>query len=122
MANEITISASLGLEDSESSDELLQLASTLFNITTKVYVKNKQNVGTSEEAIELGTISSLGWAIFINRDATNYVEIRTGTGGNDIVKIPAGGVALFHFGSDVTAPYIVANTAACQVEYLILSV
>jgi hypothetical protein len=122
MADEITVSASLAYEDSEDSDEILQIADVLFDITTKKYIKHKQNVGTSEEAMDLGELTTLGWCIILNRDATNYIEVRMATGaGNDHIKVPAGGAAVFHFGSDVTAPFLIANTAACQVEYLLLA-
>jgi hypothetical protein len=58
MADEITVSASLAYEDSEDSDEILQIADVLFDITTKKYIKHKQNVGTSEEAMDLGELTT----------------------------------------------------------------
>lgn len=77
-------------------------------------------VPATEIAIPLGLIDTLGWALFRNLDATNYVEIRSATGaGNDIIRIPKLRFALFHFGSDVAAPFIIANTAPCLVEYFI---
>ncbi len=122
MANEIRVSGQLVYDDSEGSDEFLQLAETLFTITTKKYQKCKHNIGTSEEAIKLGELTTLGWMLFKNLDSTNYVELRDATGAaNDIVKVPPLGFAIFHFGSDVTAPFAIANTAACQCEYLIVS-
>lgn len=122
MADEIRVNASLQYEDDELTTIALSLSEFIGDITTKLYVKHKHNVGTSEEAMELGALSALGWCIAVNRDDTNFVEIRSATGAsNDIIKIPAGAAALFHFGSNVTAPYIIADTAACQVEYLILN-
>jgi hypothetical protein len=123
MADEIKPFAVLRYEDDEGADIALGIADGVtFDITTKKFEWVKHNVGTAEEAMKLGELSALGWCIFINRDDTNYVEIRSGTGAsNDIIKVPAGGVALFHWGSDVSAPYVIAPTAACQCEYLILS-
>lgn len=122
MANEVELNASLTYADSEFADEVLQVLEAKASVSTKKYVKAKVSVGTSEEAIDLGEVTSLGWSMFINRDATNYLELRSGTGAsNDIIKIPAGMFALFHWGSDVTAPYAIAPTAACQMEYFIAS-
>jgi hypothetical protein len=38
---------------------------------------------------------------------------------NDHVRLDARGVAFFKFGSDVTAPYVIANTAEVLVKYKI---
>ena len=121
MSRELTINASAVYEDSEGTNESLSIEDFIGNVSTKKYIKGKVSVGTSEEAIPLGEVASLGWAVFKNLDGTNYVEIRKGTGGDDIVKLPPGGVALFYFGSDVTAPYWIANTAACQCEFFIVN-
>lgn len=121
MSNEITLNASLAYADSESADELLRIVDKLANISTKKYVKAKQSIGTSEEAIGLGEVTSLGWALFVNRDSTNFISLKTATGGTIFAKLLAGEFAMFRFGSGVTAPYAIADTAACQMEYLILS-
>lgn len=121
MASEFTLTALLDYADSEGTDFSLGLIEFVKSITTKKYVRGKVSVATSEQAIDLGVLTApLGWALFINLDATNYVEIRSATGAaNDILKVPAASAILIHFGSDVSAPYIIANTAACQVEYVI---
>lgn len=123
MANEIVINANLAYEDSEGTEHpALGVVADQATITTKKFISGKISVGITEEAIPLGEVTSLGWAVFKNLDTTNYVEIRSATGAsNDIIKIAAGEAACFRFGSDITAPYIIANTAACQVEYRIYS-
>ena len=74
-------------------------------------------------AFKATDVTSLGWAMFKNLDPTNYLEIRMATGAsNDHIRIPPGKTAgPFWFGSDVTAPYAIANTAVCMLEYLICS-
>lgn len=121
MANEITLTATLAYDDSELTDILLSAEDIVRSVSTKVYTKNKHNVGTTEEAMELGTVTSLGWCMIVNRDATNFVSVLAATAGTNIIRVPPLSPALFHFGSGVTAPYLIANTAACQVEYLIVS-
>lgn len=120
MSNEFTISASVGYDDSEGTEFAVAVADVLRSITSKLFVRHKQSIGTSEEALNIGDLSSLGWAFFVNRDEVNYVEIRSATGAdNDIIRIDPLCPALFRFGSDVTAPFAIANTAAVQLEYTI---
>ena len=121
MANEVTLTATLNYADSEGSNETLQVADKQANVASKIYTKNKQNIGTTEEAIKLGEVASLGWAIFINRDPTNFINIKAGTGGTVIVKLLPGELAMFRFGSGITAPFAIADTAPCQLEYMICS-
>jgi hypothetical protein len=122
MANELTASGSLVFDDGDTVVSL-DVSEFLVTLTTVRFTRVRQQVGTSEEAINLGEVAgaSLGWMIAINRDTTNYVELRSATGaGNDVVKLPAGnGFAIFHWGSDVSAPFAIANTAACWVDFLI---
>ena len=77
------------------------------------------SVATSEEAIPIGEVTAAGAFIWVkNLDDTNYIELRTATGAsNDAVKVPAGKEVAFYWGSDVSAPYWIANTAACLVEW-----
>ena len=78
-----------------------------------------QSVATTEAALNLGGITAAGALLIgVNRDDTNYMEIRTGTGAsNDAVKVLAGEACCFRFGSDITAPFVIANTAAVIFEY-----
>ncbi len=121
MANELTLNATLAYADAESADEVLQIADLAATASTLKYVKAKQNIGITEEAIGLGEVSSLGWGLFINRDSTNFIELRTGTGATKFAKLKHGEFAFFRFGSGITAPYAIADTGACQMEYIIVS-
>lgn len=77
------------------------------------------SVATSEEVIPLGEVTAAGAYMWVkNLDDTNYIELRTATGAsNDAIRCPAGKEICFYWGSDVSAPYWIANTAACLVEY-----
>lgn len=121
MADEITLTASLAYADSESADVLLEKCNVSATAATKKFTHVKHNVGTTEEAMILGEVTALGYCCIVNRDATNFIEVRAASGGTKIVKVPAGKAAVFHFGSGVTAPYLIADTAACQVEYLLVN-
>ena len=123
MANELTLTGAIAYEDSLGSKIDLPTDDDLkASVGTKKFVREQIVATTSEAALNLGPVSTLGWAKFVNRDETNYVEIRMASGGsNDHVRVSPGKFALFEFGSDVTAPYIIANTASCVVDYLIFN-
>jgi len=119
MANEITISGSITFNE---TDETAAVTALNASMTGTRFTHNRQSIGTTEEALALGELSgaSFGWFWAKNLDSTNYLEIRSGTGAsNDIIKLKAGEFCLFRFGSDVTAPYAIANTAACLLEFRI---
>lgn len=118
MANELTINANLTYEDSEGTSlPALAIANLLASLATKKFIWAKQNIGTSEEAISLGEVTSPGWAFFVNRDETNFINLKVATGGAIFAKIKPGEVALLRLGSGAQAPYAIADTAACQLEY-----
>jgi hypothetical protein len=119
MANEIDIAGLLSFTKSGSRNGLSTGPLTA-TMTGSNYVRNRQTVGTSEEQAVVGDAGATGgWCLFINRDATNYVEIRPTTGAAALIKMLPGEFALFRH-AGVTAPFLVANTAPCEVEYLYL--
>ena len=121
MADECTLTAKLEYSDSEDTEVSLLLEDFLSSVATKKVIRGKVSVGTSEEAIPLGEATSPGWFMAINRDETNYVEIKTATGGTIFAKMKAGEpCGPIRLGSGAQVPYWIANTAACQVDYLII--
>lgn len=124
MANEVTLTApSLAYADSEGADEILTLAEKQASVSSKKYIKAKQSIGfAAEEAINLGEVTAPGWAFFINRDTTNFIELRVATSGAKFAKLLAGEPAgPFRLGSGAQAPYAIADTAACVLEYMIIN-
>lgn len=121
MADELNISFIARYNDGTTLEDVIK-ASFLPDLSTlKKTGRVVHAVGTSEEAMLLGEVTSLGYCAIINYGPTNFVQIRTATSGTAMVKIPAGEGAIFRFGSGVTAPFIVADTAGCTVEYCIYS-
>lgn len=119
MAQELTLSGSLSYSDSEGTEDSLSISELMASVATKRLLHAKQSIPTSEIAIELGDLSSLGWAIFVNRDATNYIEIKTATGGDIFAKLKPGCFALLPLGSGAQAPYAIATGSSCQLEIII---
>jgi hypothetical protein len=120
MASEITLNASLVYEDAQDMAASCANTNDIITVTTKKVVRNRQTITTSEVAINLGGVASLGWMMFKNLDETNYIEIKTGTGGTVIGKMLAGeSYGPVRCGSGITAPYAQANTASCDMEVMI---
>lgn len=118
MASEITVKAALSAGKGSTS-VALSIGPTQFTLTGTKMLKNRQSIGTTEEALEMGEIASGGWFLCVNRDATNYVQIQAGSGALAMVRLKAGEFCLLRFDSGAT-PYLKANTAACEVEYVLL--
>ncbi len=80
---------------------------------------NRQSVGTAEEALLLGDCGSGGWIIMKNHGPTNYVQVRGLSGQTPLVRLPVNEAWCGRLDATST-PTVQANTAACEVEYLLL--
>lgn len=76
-----------------------------------------QAIGTSWEAVTIhADITTPGFVVVHNLDATNFVELDVeATGANPVVKLKAGEWAMFRLAT--TTLYAQADTAACDIEY-----
>lgn len=126
MANEVTLSATLAYAKDNLSQES-QVSLAVFSPSGESYTRVTQSIATSETAINLGDISSLGYAMFVNRDPTNYIELKVATSGAIFARLDPdpnsdgkGGVALLRMGSGAQVPYAIANTAACIMDIFII--
>ena len=119
MAKEISLQAALAFLDSLGQSAEQPLLQLQIDSSTDKFVKGSLSVTTSEIAIPLGGMTQLGWAAFVNRDPTNYLELRVATSGSKFAKLLPGEPALVRLGSDAQAPYAIANSAPCKMEYLI---
>jgi hypothetical protein len=116
MANELTLSGSIKFAKSNVEDGMAK-GGLQVDVTGSKCTHMVQAIGTSEEAIDIGDIGTSGYMFVVNRDTTNYVSIRPGTGTANCIKLKAGEFALFRI---ETAPWAIANTAACNIEFLIV--
>jgi len=120
MANEITVSATLLFAKGEVASQGFQRTNKQFDVTGTKYVRAVQNIGTSPEALAMGEVAVPGWFFFLNLDATNFVEILTGVGGDAFLKLKPREFAMGRLPSGVTAPAGKANTAALNLEFMII--
>lgn len=118
MANEIEVRARLSFSKSSATDGMD--ASGTFTLTGTKYQKGRQNVATTEEALNLGDAAAGGWCFIKNLDATNFVSVRSATGATNFIRINAGEFALFRLHASSSAPFVIADTSAVEIEYLLL--
>jgi hypothetical protein len=75
---------------------------------------------TSAIAIPLGSvISAGGWLFVKNNDPTNYVQVKTSTGGTVFARLLSGEFCLLRLDASITAPAVIANTASCSISFCI---
>lgn len=122
--NEITVSALLEFAKGALSDQFqipLPPALAQFNMASGEYIKNAMSVPTTAggTAIPLGSVTTPGWFLAVNRDPTNYVQVLNAVNGNALAKMMPGEPCLFRFAG--AAPAMIANGAPCVVEYLLLN-
>lgn len=126
-ANEVTSSVSIAYDDDVTA-KAKEIASRIETSTGKKVTDIIQTIGTSEEAIDLGDISSVGAYVLVNLDETNYIEIKVATGGaiRDKLKPDVDGdgkggwCAGTCMGSGSQAPFAIANTAACKLGIFLI--
>lgn len=122
MSQELTLNASLAYADSGGTEDGISIIDFIANVVTKSMTRYKQSIPTSEVPIVLGDLSSLGYAIFVNRDITNSISLRVTTGGSIFAKLrPNGGFAFLELGSGAQIPYAIASGDTCLLEAMIVS-
>lgn len=128
MANELSISGSLAYADAENTAfPALAVANAIKNVTTKGGIRLKQTVTTTQAAVNLGGIAAPGWAIFVNREQTNTIDLKVATGGAIFAHLDAdpnqdgtGGFALLKLGSGAQVPFCVSTGGNADMDILIL--
>lgn len=121
MANEINLTASLSVyKNTVMSAAIGRALTRAFTMTGNYMIEGVVTVATSATAIPLGSVTTPHWSYFFNTDANNFLTIRNGASGADLLKLKAGECAFCPL-LDSATPYAVADTAAIVLEYLIIS-
>jgi hypothetical protein len=113
MANEISIAVDLRVSNAPytlTQTKRLQVDQTAIGEGGSVQV-----VGTTEEALDFGDVSTLGWLYLENLDDTNFVEYGPdSTGMVAFGKLEAGECAILRLKPGITVK-AKADTAECKV-------
>lgn len=117
MSAELLLQVSLKFAKGGASFET-NFPSTYFDVSGTVGQKQVQAIGTSDESLVLGDISTIGYCLLRNLDATNYISV--GSDGTLYpIKLKPGEVFLGRW--NAAAIHAKANTAPCNLEYTLIS-
>lgn len=120
MANEIRMNARVQINNGDYVDSFV-LNQASYDQAAVGGHKPVVIVGTSEEVISLGDISTPGLCVFQNLDETNYVDIGPESAGAmvPIIRLAAGRIALLWLSPTVTLR-AQANTASVKLLMMAL--
>lgn len=119
MANELTLSGlTISFTKANVPSTNVVVGTIQPTVSGTQWMDNTQAVGTSEEAILMGDVAAGGYCLIQNMDTTNFVSIRQATGAANFIKLLAGEWCVFRLSPDASAPFIIADTGACNVRIL----
>jgi|SRR2546428_930067 len=116
MANEITLSGSLSYSKNKAKASLSGTQTA--DVTGDHYMQGVQDVGTVEESISKGDIGTIGFCAFRNADSTNFVQVGAASGSYSLKLKPGEFAGPIRWNG--TAVYAKADTAAVELEYLLV--
>ena len=119
MSKEITVAGRLVFDDGKTSVTFNKGVAEI-DSTGKQVVHHIQSIDhAADEPLDKGDLTTLGWAMFYNRDPTNFVVITHGDDGATFLKLKPGEVAgPLRLGTN--DPHAWANDAAVELEYIII--
>lgn len=120
MANELTLTLQFKYTTGNLNINPEGKTGATVTVTGTNALSHVQNIGTSEEAITLGDVTPGGYCYVENLDGTNFVSLRQATGASDFLRLKAGEACIFRMDADATAPFAIADTAACDVLFVLL--
>lgn len=120
MAAELKLFGSAAFTKGGSAYVLESPAPLSVTVTGTKALRHRQSIPTSEEALVLGEVTPAGAFYKIdNKDAANSVTLLPAAGETGTL-IKAGEFAMGRFPSTVTAPVLIATTAAVEIDYLLV--
>lgn len=121
MANEISMTVKITFNKTPVANVERDETDVGVDVTGTRYHQGVQEVGTTEEVLVLGDIpiASLGYCWLKNLDATNFVQFGPAAADAYLIKLKTLESALFRLNLSIT-PVCKADTAACDVEVLII--
>ena len=117
MAKEIT--GKLVLNAVKGGAKISRSESFTIDMTGNSFSSGVQSIPNSggEALVEADELGTAGYVFVKNLDSTNYVTLGSHASSNHTIKLKAGESTIFRAAGTV---YGLANTAACNVEYIII--
>ena len=121
MANELSVNFSASYAKGTIKEKRVEELLAQFTVANSKFYYGVQAIGTSQEALVTGEIvaANLGFYFIKNLDATNYVKLRSAVAGDFLVRLGPGKFTMGWF-EPSAAPYLIADTAACNVEVFLV--
>lgn len=116
MASELSIQVAVSYSKNGDVDQVSD--SKIIDVSGTARVSGRQTIGTVEEQLVLGDVSSVGVVWIKNLDSTNYLTVGTVAGQRGFRINPG---ESYPFRAANNAVYCAANTAAVDVSYKIFS-
>ena len=116
MANEISVTVRFDITNGNYSPGSINVSGATYDQTAVGCAEGVQEIGTTEESLSTGDLTTYGWLYMRNLDDTNYVQwgFSTGVYGG---RMEAGETAGPFRTEPAATMYLKANTAACDVQY-----
>lgn len=120
MANELKINASVVAEIGNFK-YLFAPGQMMVDLAAGGRGGHAQSIGTSEEVVDVGDVSTLGYCVLRNTDSTNYVTYGPDSGGSmvSLGRLNAGEFAILRLEPGITLRAR-ANTAAVKLDVTVL--
>lgn len=119
MSNEITYTSQIFLRNGTLLDTYAS-GSLVASQSVAGLVRNVQLIATTAagDLLDKGSVSTPGWAVFVNLDAINYVEIGSNVAATfyPFLKLKPGEAQMCRVA--VASPYARANTLAVSLFYI----
>lgn len=121
MADELKIFAAMAFNKGGTAEQLGLPAPLAIDITGTRPIHIRQSIPNgAAEALQLGEVTPAGARyMIVNRDSTNFVTIRSHAGEKG-VDVEPGEFTYGKWPGSVTAPVAQADTAAVEIEMLII--
>jgi hypothetical protein len=116
MANELALSGTVRFTKG-GVDELFTFSDQV-DISGTTITKQVLSIGTTEESVAMGDVTSPGYVVAHNLSGTNFVQIGATTG-DYCIKLGAGQRAVFPLNG--TTLFAKSDTASCSVLFLVIS-
>ena len=118
MANELKITTALRFVKGTINFDIAE-SDQYVDVSGDHSIYRTQEIGTSAETLDIGEITTVGWAFFRNLDNTNYVDIGYDDSGfKNLIRLKAGKYCIFRLAQNT--PYAKANTANIDLEYILI--
>lgn len=123
MANEITVTIGLSAVKANAASVARAASARQHDWSGATVTRDVTEVATTSAgvALDLGSVSNSGWALFENLDSTNYVEVGVQVSGTfyPFLRLLAGERAVCRVSQAATL-YARANTSAVKLDFTIM--